>query len=53
MASKPTVFFNQSTYTVDEHTGLVQPVLILSEPQSTEFTVLVIDHNHTATGKLY
>ena len=53
MTITPTVFFNQSTYTVDEHTGLVQPVLILSEPQSTEFTVHVIDRSHNATGKLY
>ena len=53
MTSTPTVFFNQSAYTVDENTGLVQPVLILSEPQSTEFTVQVIDSSHTATGKLY
>ena len=46
-----TVTFNQSTYSVDEDNGLVQPVLILSNPSSTDITVQVITDDNTATGE--
>ena len=52
MADTPVVFFDQSMYSVDEKTGLVQPVLYLSQPWPVDFTVHVIDHSLTATGKL-
>ena len=43
--------FNQSQYSVVEDDGLVTVVLILSDPLSTDFTVLVKDTNGSATGK--
>ena len=46
-----TVMFNQSTYSVDEDDGPAQPVLVLSNPSSMEFTVQVRDSSNTATGK--
>ena len=46
------VFFNESTYTIDENSTHVQPVLILSNPSSTDITVQVTDNNDTATGEL-
>ena len=45
------VSFSQSTYSVNEDDGSVQPVLVLSNPSSTNITVLVIDDSDTATGK--
>ena len=38
-----TISFNQSTYSVNEDDRLVQPVLVLSNPSSTDITVLVKD----------
>jgi len=38
-----TVSFNQSTYMVDEDEGPAQPVLVLSNPSSTDITVVVTD----------
>ena len=46
------VFFNASTYTVDENNGHVQLVLVLSNPSSTDITVQVTDNSDTATGEL-
>ena len=42
--------FNQSEYSVDEDDGLVTVVLILSNPLSTNITVLVKDSDGSATG---
>ena len=46
------MFFDHSMYGVEEKTGLVQLVLFLSQPWPVDFTVEVIDHSLTATGKL-
>ena len=45
------VSFNQSTYSVDEDDGPAQPVLVLSDPSSTDITVQVESNDITATGK--
>ena len=45
------VSFSQSTYSVNEDDGLVQPVLVLSNPSSTDITVQVRDNSNTATGE--
>ena len=47
-----TVSFNQSTYSVNEDDGPAQPVLVLSNPSSTDITVQVISSDDiTATGE--
>ena len=46
-----TVSFNQSTYSVDEDDGPVQPVLVLSNPSSTDITVQVRSNDITATSE--
>ena len=48
-----TVRFSQSLYTVNENDGSVQPVLVLSNPASTDITVVVEDISYNASGKLY
>ena len=45
------VHFSQSTYSVNEDDGVVQPVLVLSNPSSTDITVQVRDNSNTATGE--
>ena len=45
------ISFSQSTYSVDEDDGPAQPVLVLSNPSSTDITVQVRSNNITATGK--
>ena len=45
-----TVSFNQSMYIVIENEGPVQPVIVLSNPSSTDVTVQVTDRGGTATG---
>ena len=45
------ITINQSTYSVDESNGLVRPVLVLSNPSSTDITVQVKDNGNTATGE--
>ena len=45
------VRFSQSTYSVDEDDGPAQPVLILSNPSSTNITVRVRSNDITATGE--
>ena len=45
-----TVSFNQSMYTINESEGPVQPVLVLSNPSSTDVPVQVTDGRGTATG---
>ena len=46
-----TVSFSQSTYSVNEGDGVVQPVLVLSNPSSADITVQVRSNDNTATGK--
>ena len=46
-----TVSFNQSTYSVDEGAGPAQPILVLSNPSSTDITVQVRDNENTATSE--
>ena len=46
-----TVKFEQSTYVIDEDGGAAQPVLVLSNPLSTNITVEVFSTNDSATGK--
>ena len=46
-----TISFNQSTYSVDEDDGSAQPVLVLSNPSSTDISVQVRSSNINATGE--
>jgi len=46
-----TVSFSQSTYSVDEDDGPAQPVLVLSNPSSTDIIVQVRDTANTATSE--
>ena len=46
-----TVMFERPTYSVNENAGPAQPVLVLSNPSSMDFTVRVRDNGNTATGK--
>ena len=45
------IYFNQSTYIINEDDGPAQPVLVLSNPSSTDITVQVEATNGSATGK--
>ena len=45
-----TISFNQSAYSIAEDGGLVQPVLVLSNPPSVDITIRVVDTGTTATG---
>ena len=45
------VSFEQSTYSVNEDGGSVQPVLVLSNPSSTDITVQVKDPLGSATSE--
>ena len=45
-----TVKFNQSVYSIDEDEGLVQPVLVLSNPSSYHITIEAFSTDGTATG---
>jgi len=46
-----TISFSQATYNVDENNGAAQPVLVLSNPSSTDITVQVRDNQNTATSE--
>ena len=46
-----TIRFSETTYNVDEDDGPAQPVLVLSNPSSTAFTVQVRETQGTATSK--
>ena len=46
-----TINFSQSTYSVNEGDGPAQPVLVLSNPSSTDITVQVRDTQNTATSE--
>jgi len=43
--------FSQSSYSIDEGSGVTQPVLVLSNPSPFSFTVEVIATDYTANGK--
>ena len=45
------VSFNQSTYSVDKDDGPAQPVLVLSNPSSTDITVKIKNKDITAIGE--
>ena len=45
------ISFSQSSYSVNETVGSLQPVLVLSNPSSANITVIVLSDNDTATGK--
>ena len=45
-----TVFFNQSAYNIEENIGVIQLVLVLSNPLLTDITIQVTDYADTATG---
>jgi len=46
-----TVSFSESTYNLNEDSGLVQPVLVLNNPSSTDNTMQVSTADGTATGE--
>ena len=46
-----TVIFNQSMYSVNEDAEPVQPVLVISNPSSTDITVQVTNTDGSATGE--
>ena len=46
-----TVMFNQSTYSVVENAGPARPVLVLSNPSTTDITVQVTNTDGSATGE--
>ena len=45
--------FNQSTYIFNEDDGPAQPVLVLSNPSSTDIVVEVLSDDNTAIGESY
>ena len=45
--------FSQAMYSVDEDSGLVQPVLILTNSSETATTVQVFSVDESATGNTY
>ena len=49
--SATSVSFSQSTYSVDEDDGPAQPVLVLSNPSSTDITVQVRDAQISAISE--
>ena len=46
-----TVKFSQPTYSVNEDAGPMKPVLVLSNPSSTNITVQVFTTDGSATGE--
>ena len=46
-----TVSFDRSTYNVNEDDGPAQPVLVLSDPSSTNITVKVSTNDKSALGQ--
>ena len=46
------VSFNELMYSVNENSGTLQPMLILSQPSSTDITIQVITNEGTATSEL-
>ena len=45
------VCFNQSTYNINENSGPVQLVMVLSNPLTFGITVEIINNDNTANGK--
>ena len=43
------VSFNQSTYSTNENSGVMQVVLVLSNPLSTDITIQVTNYEDTAS----
>ena len=50
-ATSLNVSFSQSSYSVNENDGVVQPVLVLSESSLINITVQIESRSITATGK--
>ena len=46
-----TLRFNPTIYSINENNGILQPILILSAPLLTDFTLQVINIDSTASGK--
>jgi len=46
-----TISFNQPLYNINENDGILQPVLVLSNPSSFDATVRVRDAKKTAKGE--
>ena len=46
-----TVSFDQSMYSINENGGSVKPILVLSNPSSTDVTVQVTNERATETGE--
>ena len=46
-----TISFNQPFYNINENDGILQPVLVLSNPSSFDATVRVRDVRKTAKGE--
>ena len=46
-----TISFSQSVYSVNEPDGPSRPVLVLSNPSSTDITVTVFNTGGSATGE--
>ena len=46
-----TVMFSEIIYSVNENTGPAQPVLVLSNPSSSNITVEVLSSDGSATGE--
>ena len=44
------VFFNESTYSIDENSGQVQFVLFLSKQLSVDLIIQIKDKSNTAIG---
>ena len=51
MSLDATVRFSQSTYNIIEGARTTQPTLVLSNPSSTDTTVVVYSSSGTAFGK--
>ena len=43
--------FDKLSYSVDEDSGVVQPVLVFNRQSSTNITVYVRDNSNNATGE--
>ena len=50
MCIAPSIKFNQSVYSINEGSRLLQPVLALSNPLSTNVTLQVLSIDNSATG---
>ena len=48
-----TVMFKKSTYRINEGAGRTQPVLVLSNPSSSDITITVFNTDVTAYGEYW